>query len=154
MEQVYIVSQDGDSSLEIRAKRTLTIQLHDSGVLTNNLLLVAHDGIPSWLAEIEGFTIPVGAFPKKAIISLGKTVSLQGMWNRTSAHMPREDLMPGRSQLLNAQELFKIGNPIGPLDEPFLEQPFGSGLTAAEARARLAWKYGVSEDRVKISIDF
>jgi hypothetical protein len=148
VKKVLVVGHNADLSLELRAKRRLTVEFIGAELLANEFVVVVHNGIPIWLAEIVSFSVPPGSPPKRLTLELGGVVLLEGKWVEASSYVPREQLSHGQNVHLDVAKLFEIGDPLGSKESP------GHGaLCAAEAKLRLAWTYGVKEGHVKISID-
>lgn len=149
MGSVFVVGYNSNYSAELRAKRQLSVRLTTAEPISTQYVLVAYQGIPVWLAEVESFSAPPGEFPKVVSINLGQIVYLEDEWSKVSQILPLDvDIAHGKIVSLDIDQFLILGDKL-PIDD----SPRGPTLSASDAKARLAWTYGVSEPQVKITID-
>lgn len=150
MSKVFVVGYDNERSIELRAKRQLTLRLTSAEPLASEYIIVANQGVPIWISEIESFTVPTGIFPKPITINFGKIVFLENDWNEVAGILRymNEDLTHGKIVSLDVKPLLSAGDKL-----PANDTPRQGSLSVDQAKARLAWTYGVEEAMVRISID-
>ncbi len=148
MKEVLVLDHTDVNSKELRAKRLVTVRIADGKPLTIDHIMIAHRGIPVWIAKVDAFTVAGGPFPKDVKISLGEVALLEQSWNEVASVISGVNINHGTIVNLNVLQLFSLG-------ESFTKADVSPGtLTAEDAALRLAWTYGVSKDNVKITIEF
>lgn len=150
MSQFFVVGETRERVDELLVKRQVTLEMRTSKPLEAEYLLIADTGrgVPSWAAKIRKCIVSPGPFPKDVSFVVGEMASLLGAWTEVSVAVRDHRIDDGALIELNSIQLVALGEP---LNAP---GPAPGVLTAQQALPRLAWTYGVPEEKVKISIEF
>ncbi|MFY1664040.1 hypothetical protein [Pseudomonas sp. Pseu.R1] len=153
MKDVLTINHTSERSIDIRARREISLNLDPSeGTVQDitqaeHVLIVGDHGIPYWVAKIEHFSISPGSNKKHITIRLGKLVSLFESFAQVSKHIQNHRLTHAKITKMDVEALFRVGTLITASEDVSF-----SALTANEAATRLAWTYGVAASQVEISI--